>query len=54
MHAGGVSRVRGRKPRVFSRSPADILGVPEMAYWPNFEVWEGEEATDKAFDYAKV
>ena len=24
-----------------------------MAYWPNFEVWEGEEATDNAFDYAR-
>ena len=48
----GVSCTR-TKARVFSRSPADILGVPEMAYWPNFEVWEGEEATDKAFDYAR-
>ena len=48
----GVSCTR-KKARVFSRSPADILGVPEMAYWPNFEVWEGEEATDKAFDYAR-
>ena len=24
-----------------------------MAYWPNFEVWEGKEATDNAFDYAR-
>jgi hypothetical protein len=48
----GVSCTR-KKARVFSRSPADILGVPDMAYWPDFEVWEGEEATDNAFDYAR-
>ena len=41
------------KARIFSRNAADILGDPDMRWWPNFEIWEEEEPADKAYDYAR-
>ena len=48
----GVSCTRTRA-KVFSRSPADIFGDPDMRFWINFEIWEDEEPVDAAFDYAR-
>ncbi|KAH8091098.1 hypothetical protein JL720_5979 [Aureococcus anophagefferens] len=48
----GVSCTRTRA-RVFSRSPADVFGDPDMRFWINFEIWEDEEPVDAAFDYAR-